>query len=180
MKQFDPTTGWIPQTPQAVGPTGDQPPLPHPSSVYHFGRQGNRLNVTHVDEGLTPHSPSEPSPAAPSLRDPSIQPEAPPKPASAETAGMVCELFERLDEADPSRHLLARVTDQLKTLNDLAIKRGQLERVLEDIREEIEQINVQMRVDLEAACENEDRNLKLGQYRRELLNQLARRLPTDH
>lgn len=138
MKQFDPATGW----------------KQNPSSVYHFNRQGNRLNVTRVEEG-----------------------QEPPLPAPAETADMVREVFERLDEADASQALLTRVADNLKTLDDLAVKRGQLERVLADINREASHLQAQVQSDLDAARDNEDRNLKLRQYRRELLEQLARRLP---
>lgn len=186
MKRFDPSVGWIrgPGETNAPDPAADSP-LPHPSSVYHFNRQGNRLNVTRVDEGQiatasgyepegAPREAAGPS-AAQRMREAKV-----PEPflrAPAETAGMVRELFERMDEADPSQALLARVSDNLKTLDDLAVKRGQLERVLADIAQEMDQLQAQVRGDLDAARESEDRNLKLRQYRRELLDQLARRLP---
>jgi hypothetical protein len=144
MKRFDPSVGWI-------EPNRDDPATPAPSSVYHFNRQGQRLNVNQ----------------APQL----------PLRAPAETAGMVRELFERLDEADPTQALMARVADNLKTLDDLAVRKGQLERVLADIAQEIEHLQTQVHTDLDAARDSEDRNLKLRQYRRELLDQLARRLP---
>ena len=99
--------------------------------------------------------------------------------APAETAGMVRELFERLDEADASQVLMARVADNLKTLDDLAVRKGQLERVLADIAQEMDQLKAQVRTDLDAARESEARNLKLRQYRRELLEQLASRLQAD-
>ena len=144
MKRFDPSVGWI-------EPASDDPATPAPASVYHFNRQGQRLNVTQ----------------APQL----------PLRAPAETAGMVRELFERLDEADPTQALMARVADNLKTLDELEVRKGQLERVLTDITQEMVHLQAQVHADLEAARESEDRNLKLRQYRRELLDQLAQRLP---
>lgn len=144
MKRFDPSVGWI-------EPASDDPATPAPASVYHFNRQGQRLNVTQ----------------APQL----------PLRAPAETASMVRELFERLDEADPTQALMARVADNLKTLDELEVRKGQLERVLTDITQEMVHLQAQVHADLEAARESEDRNLKLRQYRRELLDQLAQRLP---
>jgi hypothetical protein len=181
MKQFDPSVGWI-QKPPATGETaGADAPLPHPSSVYHFNRQGSRLNVTRVEDGQAPAPAS--APAADTPVPPAVQrmrEAKAPEPflrAPAETAGMVRELFERMDEADPSQTLIARVSDNLQTLDGLAVKKGQLERVLADIAQEIEHLQAQVRADLDAARDSEDRNLKLRQYRRELLEQLARRLP---
>ncbi|MFY8104997.1 MAG: hypothetical protein ACOVK6_12935 [Ramlibacter sp.] len=178
MKRFDPSVGWIQHTgePAAPEPSADDP-LPHPSSVYHFNRQGSRLNVTRVDGGPAAE-PAQPTPAPSAVQR--MREAKAPEPflrAPAETAGMVRELFERLDEADASQSLLASVSDNLKTLDDLAVKKGQLERVLADITQEIAQLQAQVRSDLDAARESEDRNLKLRQYRRELLEQLARRLP---
>ncbi len=72
---------------------------------------------------------------------------------------------------------MARVADTLQTLDDLSVRKGQLERVLADLMQEMDQLQHQVRADLEAARESEDRNLKLRQYRRELLEQLAHRLP---
>lgn len=182
MKRFDPSVGWIQHTddPAAPQPQADDP-LPHPSSVYHFNRQGSRLNVTRVDGAPAATSAADPAQASPipsavqRMREARVP--APFLRAPAETAGMVRELFERLDEADASQSLLASVSDNLKTLDDLAVKKGQLERVLADITQEIAQLQAQVRSDLDAARESEDRNLKLRQYRRELLEQLARRLP---
>lgn len=182
MKRFDPSVGWIRGSgdPNAPDSAADSP-LPHPSSVYHFNRQGSRLNVTRVDEGQTA-SPAADTPreaAGPSAAQRMREAKAP-QPflrAPAETAGMVRELFERLDETDPSQALLARVSDSLKTLDELAVKKGQLERVLADVVQEMAHLQSQVRSDLDAARESEDRNLKLRQYRRELLEQLARRLP---
>lgn len=175
MKRFDPSVGWI-------DPASDAPATPAPSSVYHFNRQGQRLNVTHVEDG--PTAPTHSAPAADESASPAVQrmreaARAPQRPlrAPAETAGMVRELFERMDEADPSQTLIARVSDNLQTLDGLAVKKGQLERVLADIAQEIEHLQAQVRADLDAARDSEDRNLKLRQYRRELLEQLARRLP---
>ncbi len=182
MKRFDPSVGWIRGSGDSSAPDSQaDDPLPHPSSVYHFNRQGNRLNVTRVDEGQTPSPTSEPprEAAGPSVVQRMREARAP-EPflrAPAETAGMVREMFERLDEADPSQALLARVSDSLKTLDELAVKKGQLERVLADIVQEMDHLQAQVRTDLNAARESEDRNLKLRQYRRELLEQLARRLP---
>ena len=177
MKRFDPSIGWI-----SGDASGDADrPLPHPSSVVHFNRQGNRLNVTRVDDGPQPPAgldAPEDAPVPPAvqrMREAQVPP--PFLRAPAETASMVRELFERLDEADPSQALLARVSDNLKALDDLAVKKGQLERVLADIAQEMEQLQVQVRSDLDDARDSEDRNLKLRQYRRELLEQLARRLP---
>ena len=173
MKRFDPSVGWI-------DPASDDPAKPAPSSVYHFNRQGQRLNVTHVEDGPAPNPPAGDEPASPAVQRMREAARAPQRPlrAPAETAGMVRELFERLDEADPTQALMARVADNLKTLDDLAVRKGQLERVLADIAQEMEHLQTQVHSDLEAARDSEDRNLKLRQYRRELLDQLARRLPT--
>ncbi len=173
MKRFDPSVGWI-------HPSGDGEPLPPPSSVYHFNRQGSRLNVTRVEDGPAPAGQDEAvSPAVQRMREAAAQGDQRPLRAPAETAGMVRELFERLDEADPTQALMARVADTLKTLDDLTVRKGQLERVLADLTEEMTQLQAQVRADLDAARDSEDRNLKLRQYRRELLDQLARRLPAD-
>ncbi len=182
MKRFDPSVGWIQGASESAAPhTQTDAPLPHPSSVYHFNRQGDRLNVTRVQEGQAAR------PEAAAAEDVRVPPAVKrmrearaPEPflrAPAETAGMVREIFERLDQADASQALVARVSDNLKTLDDLAVKKGQLERVLADIAQEMEQLQAQVRADLDAARDSEDRNLKLRQYRRELLEQLARRLP---
>ena len=176
MKRFDPSVGWI-------DPASDDLATPAPSSVYHFNRQGQRLNVTHVEDGPTSSTPTPSagdelaSPAVQRMREAARAPQRPLR-APAETAGMVRELFERLDEADPTQALMARVADNLKTLDDLEVRKGQLERVLADIAQEMEHLQTQVHSDLEAARDSEDRNLKLRQYRRELLDQLARRLPT--
>jgi hypothetical protein len=175
MKRFDPSVGWI-------DPASDAPATPAPSSVYHFNRQGQRLNVTHVEDGPTAPTHSAPpadesaSPAVQRMREAARAPQRPLR-APAETAGMVRELFERLDEADPTQALMARVADNLKTLDDLAVRKGQLERVLTDIAQEMEHLQAQVHADLDSARDSEDRNLKLRQYRRELLDQLAQRLP---
>ena len=172
MKRFDPSVGWI-------DPASDDPATPAPSSVYHFNRQGQRLNVTHVEDGPAPNAPAGDEPASPAVQRMREAARAPQRPlrAPAETAGMVRELFERLDEADPTQALMARVADNLKTLDDLAVRKGQLERVLADIAQEMEHLQAQVHADLDAARDSEDRNLKLRQYRRELLDQLAQRLP---
>ncbi len=171
MKRFDPSVGWI-------HPSSEQEDaLPPPSSVYHFNRQGSRLNVTRVEEGPAAAEPV--APAVQRMRDAAAQADARPLRAPAETAGMVRELFERLDETGPTQALMARVADTLKTLDDLTVRKGQLERVLADLTEEMTQLQAQVRADLDAARDSEDRNLKLRQYRRELLDQLARRLPAD-
>jgi hypothetical protein len=172
MKRFDPSVGWI-------DPASDDPATPAPSSVYHFNRQGQRLNVTHVEDGPAPNAPTGDEPASPAVQRMREAARAPQRPlrAPAETAGMVRELFERLDEADPTQALMARVADNLKTLDDLAVRKGQLERVLADIAQEMEHLQAQVHADLDAARDSEDRNLKLRQYRRELLDQLAQRLP---
>ncbi len=189
MKQFDPSVGWIHKPAEGEPAAASESGLPHPASVYHFNRQGSRLNVTRVEEGQGSRAPSPAasateeavSPAVRRMREAAAAAAAAAKdalPAPAETAGLVSELFERLDEADTSQALVARVSEHLKTLDALAIKKGQLERVLEDIHEEMEQLQAQVRQDLDAARDSEDRNLKLRQYRRELLEQLARRLPS--
>ena len=172
MKRFDPSVGWI-------DPASDDPATPAPSSVYHFNRQGQRLNVTHVEDGPAPNAPAGDEPASPAVQRMREAARAPQRPlrAPAETAGMVRELFARLDEADPTQALMARVADNLKTLDDLAVRKGQLERVLADIAQEMEHLQAQVHADLDAARDSEDRNLKLRQYRRELLDQLAQRLP---
>lgn len=172
MKRFDPSVGWI-------DPASDDPATPAPSSVYHFNRQGQRLNVTHVEDGPAPTAPASDEPASAAvqrMRDAARGPQRPLR-APAETAGMVRELFERLDEADPTQALMARVADNLKTLDDLEMRKGQLERVLADIVQEMEHLQAQVHADLDAARDSEDRNLKLRQYRRELLDQLVQRLP---
>lgn len=182
MKRFDPSVGWIqgPGVPPGSGADAGAP-LPHPSSVYHFNRQGSRLNVTRVEDGLAagPDAATAQDPAATSAVE-RMRAARLPEPflrAPAETAGMVRELFEGLDDADPSQALVARVADRLKRLDELTVQKGQLERVLADIAQEMEQLQVQVRADLDAARDSEDRHLKLRQYRRELLEQLARRLP---
>ncbi len=186
MKQFDPSVGWIQKPAAGDGAEGPQAPLPHPASVYHFNRQGNRLNVTRVEEGQEPRVAPAPQDDVPPpvrrMRDAAAAAAAAARdtlPAPAETAGMVRELFERLDEADTAQALLARVSDNLRTLDDLAVKKGQLERVLADITQEMDQLQAQVRQDLDDARDSEDRSLKLRQYRRELLEQLARRLPAS-
>lgn len=167
MKQFDPSVGWVQS----------------PSSVHHFNREGNRLNVARIQEGQEPQTPATPAPedtvppAVRRMREATARPANGSLPAPAETAGMVRELFERLDDADASRGLMARVADNLKALEDLAVKKGQLERVLAGITQEMAQMRAQVQGDLDAARDSEDRNLKLRQYRRELLDALARRLP---
>lgn len=188
MKQFDPSVGWIQKPSPGEGAEGAQAPLPHPASVYHFNRQGNRLNVTRVEDGQEPRAATGPGaqddvpPPVRRMREAAAAAAAAARdtlPAPAETASMVSELFERLDEADTAQPLLARVSENLKTLDDLAVKKGQLERVLADIAQEMEQLQAQVRQDLDDARDSEDRSLKLRQYRRELLEQLARRLPAS-
>ena len=66
MKRFDPSVGWI------HPPSGDAP-LPPPSSVYHFNRQGSRLNVTRVEDGPAPATSEPVPPAVQRMRDAAAQ-----------------------------------------------------------------------------------------------------------
>ena len=173
MKKFDPTVGWIhsnsdtasqPEAaPSQATASSAQPASAESPGVYHFSRQGARLNISEQAP-----SPSENS--AQALSKTKI-------PEVAETAELVRELFSRLDQADKSQDILRRVARTLSELDDLKLRKLALETVILQMGSEINQLQALVESDMQEAKATEERNLKISSYRHDLIAQLALKVP---
>ncbi len=167
MKKFDPTVGWIHSNAESQAPAtaaSGQPPSIDTSGVYHFSRQGARLNISeqapNASENLTAQAPSKTQ-----------------IPKVAETAELVRELFSRLDQADKSQDILLRVSRTLAELDDLKIRKYELETLILQMGTDINQLQAKVQADMQEAKATEERNLKISNYRRDLIAQLALKVP---
>ena len=176
MKQFDPTVGWIhsnaetssqpetaPSQATAAAATA-QPPAAESPGVYHFSRQGARLNIS---EQAPSHPENSPAHASAKTQIPKV----------AETAELVRELFSRLDQADKSQDILLRVSRTLAELDDLKLRKYELETIILQMGTDINHLQAQVQADMQEAKATEERNLKISSYRHDLIAQLALKLP---
>ncbi len=167
MKKFDPTVGWIHSNAESQSPatTVVQPPSIETTGVYHFNRQGSRLNISeqapNASENSTAHTPSKT-----------------PIPKVAETAELVRELFSRLDQADKSQDILLRVSRTLAELDDLKLRKYEQETIILQMGTDINQLQAKVQADMQEAKATEERNLKISNYRRDLIAQLALKVPS--
>lgn len=173
MKQFDPTNGWSHQdqdqdqrqsqanaqaNPQSRTQTDTHgsgaPSAPvqlQQADIYHFSRRGKRLNI---NEQVDPHQDLTGD-------------------QSAETADMILQLFERLDQVDKTKEVLLRLSTSLQTLEELRLKEHTLRAQLQQIQQLQTNLQAQVEQDMSSAQAVEDSNLKIRQYRKELLGKLA-------
>jgi len=175
MKKFDPTVGWIHSNTEIASPSASaqapataavaQPASTESTSVYHFSRQGTRLNITEQAPSASENSTAQ-APAKNKV------------PQVAETAELVRELFSRLDQADKSQDILRRVARTLSELDDLKLRKLALETVILQMGTEINQLQAQVQSDMQEAKATEERNLKISNYRRDLIAQLALKVPS--
>ncbi|MCF8147706.1 MAG: hypothetical protein K9J50_04025 [Sulfuritalea sp.] len=173
MKKFDPTVGWIhsnsdtasqPEAaPSQATASSAQSPSAESPGVYHFSRQGARLNISE-------QAPSHSENSAQALSKTKI-------PEVAETAELVRELFSRLDQADKSQDILRRVARTLSELDDLKLRKLALETVILQMGSEINQLQALVESDMQEAKATEERNLKISSYRHDLIAQLALKVP---
>ena len=178
MKKFDPTVGWIHSNAETASSsasdamqTSTTAALAQPTStetttgVYHFSRQGTRLNIKEQAPSASENSTAQ-APAKNKV------------PQVAETAELVRELFSRLDQADKSQDILRRVARTLSELDDLKLRKLALEAVILQMGTEINQLQAQVQSDMQEAKATEERNLKISNYRRDLIAQLALKVPS--
>ena len=157
MKQFDPQAGW---SEQATTSTNDDlrslsdSILGKPADVYHFNRHGKRLSINAKDEPEDDLSFDK----------------------SAETADLILQLFDRLEQVDKTKEVLLRLSSSLQTLDTLHEKEHELANQLQATRQEIESLKEQIQSDMQSAQEVEDTNLKIRKYRKALLSKLAGQL----
>jgi uncharacterized coiled-coil DUF342 family protein len=157
MKQFDPQAGW---SEQATTSTNDDlrslsdSILGKPADVYHFNRHGKRLSINAKDEAEDDLSFDK----------------------SAETADLILQLFDRLEQVDKTKEVLLRLSSSLQTLDTLHEKEHELANQLQATRQEIESLKEQIQSDMQSAQEVEDTNLKIRKYRKALLSKLAGQL----
>ena len=174
MKKFDPTVGWIhsnaetssqPEAaPSQATASSAQPPSAESPGVYHFSRQGARLNIS---EQAPSHPENSPAHASAKTQIPKV----------AETAELVRELFSRLDQADKSQDILLRVSRTLAELDDLKLRKYELETIILQMGTDINHLQAQVQADMQEAKATEERNLKISSYRHDLIAQLALKLP---
>jgi hypothetical protein len=177
MKKFDPTVGWIhsnaetssqsetaPSQATATAAAAAHPPSAESPGVYHFSRQGARLNIS---EQAPSHPENSPAHASAKTQIPKV----------AETAELVRELFSRLDQADKSQDILLRVSRTLAELDDLKLRKYELETIILQMGTDINHLQAQVQADMQEAKATEERNLKISSYRHDLIAQLALKLP---
>ena len=177
MKKFDPTAWWIHSNTEMAIPSSSaqapasaavvQPASTESTSVYHFSRQGTRLNISEQAPNPAENS-TAPAPAKAKI------------PEIAETAELVRELFSRLDQADNSQDILRRVARTLSELDDLKLRKLALEPVILQMGSEINQLQALVESDMKEAKATEERNLKISSYRHDLIAQLALKVPAAH
>ena len=166
MKKFDPTVGWIHSNAESQEPVtaAVQHPTIETTGVYHFNRQGSRLNISeqapNASENSTLQAPSKTT-----------------IPKVAETAELVRELFSRLDQADKSQDILLRVSRTLAELDDLKLRKYELETIILQMGTDINQLQAKVQADMQEAKATEERNLKISNYRRDLIAKLALKVP---
>ncbi len=157
MRQFDPQAGW---SEQATTSTNDdlrslsESILGKPADLYHFNRHGKPLSINAKDEPEDDLSFDK----------------------SAETADLILQLFDRLEQVDKTKEVLLRLSSSLQTLDTLHEKEHELANQLQATRQEIESLKEQIQSDMQSAQEVEDTNLKIRKYRKALLSKLAGQL----
>lgn len=163
MKQFDPKAGW--SDPKAGGPPSSsvpelsEPIAGKPADVYHFNRHGKRLSI---------------NPQGDPENDLAFD-------KTAETADLILQLFDRLEQVDKTKEVLLRLSSSLQAIDVLQHKERELAQQLHDTRAEIEALHAQVQTDMTSAQAVEDTNLKIRQYRKALLSKLADQLtPAAH
>lgn len=157
MKQFDPKAGWSENKrarPISSIPELSEPIEPKPADVYHFNRHGKRLSINATD-----------APEDDLVFD-----------QTAETADLILQLFDRLEQVDKTKEVLIRLSASLQAIDALQHKEKDLALQLQVTREEIETLRGQIQTDMSSAQAVEDTNLKIRQYRKALLTQLANQL----
>jgi predicted ribosome quality control (RQC) complex YloA/Tae2 family protein len=157
MKQFDPKAGW--SDPKSSRSPANVPELsesiePKPADVYHFNRHGKRLSIN-ANDGLDDDLAFD---------------------KTAETADLILQLFDRLEQVDKTKEVLLRLSSSLQTLDTLHEKEHELANQLQATRQEIESLKEQIQSDMQSAQEVEDTNLKIRKYRKALLSKLAGQL----
>jgi ABC-type transporter Mla subunit MlaD len=157
MKQFDPKAGWsdprAPRSPAGVPELSDAVSA-KPADVYHFNRHGKRLSINEKDE-----------PEDELAFD-----------KTAETADLILQLFDRLEQVDKTKEVLLRLSSSLQAIDALQHKERELAQQLHATRADIEALREQIQSDMSSAQAVEDTNLKIRQYRKALLSKLADQL----
>lgn len=157
MKQFDPKAGWsdfkgsrspanVPELSESIESKA--------ADVYHFNRHGKRLSINandRLDDDLAFDK-------------------------TAETADLILQLFDRLEQVDKTKEVLLRLSSSLQAIDELQHKEKDLALKLQLTRDEIESLREQIQVDMSSAQAVEDTNLKIRQYRKALLSKLANQL----
>lgn len=157
MKQFDPKAGWLdPKAPRGAAhvPELSESLESKPADVYHFNRHGKRLSINdrdEVDDDLTFDK-------------------------TAETADLILQLFDRLEQVDKTKEVMLRLSASLQAIDALQHKERELAQQLHETRAEIETLREQIQTDMSSAQAVEDTNLKIRQYRKALLSKLADQL----
>jgi hypothetical protein len=157
MKQFDPKAGW--SDPKGSRSPANVPELsesiePKPADVYHFNRHGKRLSIN-ANDGLDDDLAFD---------------------KTAETADLILQLFDRLEQVDKTKEVLLRLSSSLQAIDALQHKEKDLAAQLHATRDEIESLREQIQSDMSSAQAVEDTNLKIRQYRKALLSKLAHQL----
>jgi len=157
MKQFDPKAGWL--DPKAPHGAAHVPELSEsldskPADVYHFNRHGKRLSINDQDELQDDKSFNK----------------------TAETADLILQLFDRLEQVDKTKEVMLRLSVSLQAIDALQHKERELARQLHYTPTEIESQREQIQSDMSSAKAVEDTNLKIRQYRKALLSKLADQL----
>lgn len=157
MKQFDPKVGWseaqAPRAPEGV-PELSEPLGAKAADVYHFNRHGKRLSINAKDEPEDELDFDK----------------------TAETADLILQLFNRLEQVDKTKEVLLRLSASLQAIEALHQKERHLTEQLLVARGEIESLRSQIQTDMNSAQAVEDTNLKIRQYRKALLAKLANQL----
>lgn len=158
MKQFDPKAGWLDSKPprsSASVPELSDALEPKPAAdVYHFNRHGKRLSINDKDEPLDEAGFDK----------------------TAETADLILQLFDKLEQVDKTKEVLLRLSASLQAVDALQHKERELSLQLHETRAEIENLRLQIQSDMNSAQAVEDTNLKIRQYRKALLSKLADQL----
>jgi hypothetical protein len=157
MKQFDPKAGWLdPKTPRSPShvPELSESLDSKLADVYHFNRQGKRLNINDKDKPQDDLAFDK----------------------TAETADLILQLFDRLEQVDKTKEVLLRLSSSLQAIDILQHKERELTQQLHDTRAEIETLREHIQSDMSSAQAVEETNLKIRQYRKALLSKLADQL----
>jgi predicted ArsR family transcriptional regulator len=157
MKQFDPDAGWSdPKSapPHSRIPELTEPAVGRPADVYHFNRHGRRLSIN-AQEAIEDDLAFD---------------------KTAETADLILQLFDRLEQVDKTKEVLLRLSSSLQAIDALQHKEKDLAAQLQATRDEIDALRERIQSDMSSAQAVEDNNLKIRQYRKALLSKLANQL----